>query len=601
MKNRELLDILGEIDGELIEDAAPVASTERVARPKKFNFGWIKPVSIAASCVIVLGGIIAAKPVYDLINSSDIDAPETLESQEADGDINESPDDGEQADPPSVNDPPSEGNPPSDEPGDEDFDEGNVEESWQDLPTNNSMDDVFNSLLNGNIPDERFLNFGFKGVECDIDIVGEKIDDITVEFFIFEDTKYEVRAEVNKIIGVDDEIALCLRFVEEEKNAEINGYLDFEKYWFYPSKEYEFDSFAQFKEEFLGGEITWLGWYSSYYERNAEVQSKGYWLGEDTLDLLRQMLNQTDGFAVDLDGGERIKRIKKNCDEWVRFGSRGAIPGLSSGNIVIYSSGFLYFEARIDNDQLFFIGEDTAYELIDVIIRGGELRVNNTAGVPQKKESVNIDVVPTRRFYTIVLHENDRHIDRVLDSLRVDQAAFMEEIMKDYKAEYSGVAGASFEAAKRMSDEILKLPFIVPKDGVEVSAITLYYNNEYNSVIVYYTIGNLRYSFEYDLLPGSFNYFGILTRKGEASLNGVSFDVYGNNTYRVGNILCPGQDDRYIRIAITSDTKINGMPALDMFEIIYLEPSSYEDIAALYEEEPVYDESEETETLVFEG
>lgn len=142
MKNRELLDILGEIDGELIEDAAPVASTERVVQPKKFNFGWIKPVSIAAFFVIVLGGIIAAKPIYDLMNSSDIEMPDPFESQEeADGDINESPDDGEQEEPPSVNDPPSEGNPPNGEPGDGDIangepgdgdiDEGDMEDNGQ--------------------------------------------------------------------------------------------------------------------------------------------------------------------------------------------------------------------------------------------------------------------------------------------------------------------------------------------------------------------------------------------------------------------------------------------------------------------------------------
>ncbi len=595
MNNRDLLDILGEIDEELIEDAAPVASTERVARPKKFNFGWIKPLSIAASFVIVLGGIIAAKPLLDLINSPDVDDPDPLESQEeADGDLNESPNDGEPGNPPSEGNPPNVENPPS-EGGEVEETEPGMEEEPGD-----SMDYVFSYLLNGNIPDERFLNFGFKGVECDIDSVGEKIDDITVEFFYFDDTRYEVRAEVNKIIGVDGDIALCLRFIEDEKNAPINGYLDFENYWFYPSNEYKFDSFAQFKEEFLGGEITWVGDYLFYYEKNAKVQNKKYLLGEDTLDLLRQMLNQIDGDAVDLANGETIRQIRQNCYERVYFGSRGAIPQLSFGNIELYDSGYLYFYSVIDNDQLFYIGKDAAYELIDFIIRNGELQVNNTAGGSQE-ESVNIDVVPTSRFYTIVLRENDRHIDRVLDSLRIDQAAFMEEIMKDYKGKYGNSFGASFETAKLVSDEILKIPFIIPKDTVEVSAITLDYYHEYDSLMVSYTIENLEYRFEYELLPGSFNYFGILTRKGEASFNGVSFDVYGNDTYRVGNILCPGQEDRYIRIGITSDTKINDMPALDMFEIIYLEPSSYEDIAALYEEEPVYDEYEEIETMVFEG
>ena len=97
MKERDLLDILGEIDEELIEDAAPIASSERVARPKKLNFGWIKPFSIAASFVILLGGVIAAKPIYDLINSADIIEPgENDETQEDfDGGDNNLPNDGD--------------------------------------------------------------------------------------------------------------------------------------------------------------------------------------------------------------------------------------------------------------------------------------------------------------------------------------------------------------------------------------------------------------------------------------------------------------------------------------------------------------------------
>ncbi len=98
MNNRDLLDILGEIDEELIEDAAPVASAERVARPKKFNFGWIKPVAVAASCVIILSGAMIARPLLDMINSPDIYETGDNDSQsEAEGDIdegvNESPED----------------------------------------------------------------------------------------------------------------------------------------------------------------------------------------------------------------------------------------------------------------------------------------------------------------------------------------------------------------------------------------------------------------------------------------------------------------------------------------------------------------------------
>ena len=100
MNNKDLLDIFGEIDEELVEDAAPVEKKEAIGKapaPKKISFAWVKPVSIAAGFVLIICGVLASKSLFDRINSSDlIDPGETDETQgEFDGGVNESPNDGD--------------------------------------------------------------------------------------------------------------------------------------------------------------------------------------------------------------------------------------------------------------------------------------------------------------------------------------------------------------------------------------------------------------------------------------------------------------------------------------------------------------------------
>ena len=576
MNKKDILNAIGEIDEELIEDADPAKLLRNTEKKKKFNFGWVKYVSGAAACAVILAGVIAVEPLFDRINS-----PSLVETDETQDEVG--------------------GNIENNN-GDyfPEWGDADVEETAGEAPEEYSMEYVFNYLLNGNIPDEKLSELGFRGVECDPDQVGEKIGETTVEFFGLDGVRYEVKAEVNKIIGFDEELILCLRFINEEKNADINRYLDFDYYWILTSKEYKVDSFAQFREDFIGGEINFVSTYSTYYEKGAKEQTKRYLLGSEAFRLVKQLLNEIDGEAVDLSDGDTLSPIRKNSTERIYFSCRGSLSSLSSGEIEIHDSGYLIFSSAVYHNQLFYIGKDVAFEIIDAIIRNSELQINNTTGGSQQ-ESVNIDVVPTRSFYNIVLHENDRHIDRVLYSLRVDQAAFMEEIMKDYQAKYSGVVGASFETAKLVSDEFLKIPIIIPKDTVEVSAISIIYYYEYDSLMISYTVGNLKYKFDYDSLPGVFNVFGSTVKQGVACFNGVEFDIYGDSSIRVGNILCPGVEDRYIRISVESNSGVmSGIPDFDMFEIIYLTPSSREDIAKIYKEEPVYDDQGDTETIIFE-
>ena len=90
MNNKDLLDALGEIDEELVEEASPILKAAKISAPKKLNFGWIKPVAVVASCVIILSGAMIARPLLDMINSPDIYETGDNDSQaEVEGDMNE--------------------------------------------------------------------------------------------------------------------------------------------------------------------------------------------------------------------------------------------------------------------------------------------------------------------------------------------------------------------------------------------------------------------------------------------------------------------------------------------------------------------------------
>lgn len=623
MKNRDLLDILGEIDEELVVDAAPDREGAKPQKIKKKGSSWVKYASLAACCVLILGGVMTSRHFFDDINhpavvdsGDDTDTEGSAVAVETTGNAQLEATEGKNN---GLVDAPVQTEPADILPPVNDMTDGEIDvvlpeteivmpdapecvetdEELEYFPSPPmSMDYVFYYYLHGSFSEEYYSAYTFKDVECDAEQIGEKIADTTVEFSIIDVLRYTVKVEIYSVKGVSEDIALCLKFIEEEVNNNVNEHLDFDNYYFLVSESISYESFSRFKEHFLGGEIVNVGYSTSYYEEKARVQYKRYFLGEDAKELLKQLLNQVDGEAVDLANGATIREIEKNCDEYVYYlGIDGCIDGLSSGDIEIYGNGYLYFSSRVDSYMLFYIGKDAAYELIDVIIRMGELQENNTND--SEWEGVNIDVVPTQDYYYILLHENDRHVDRVLYSLRVSQAAFMEEIMKTYRAKYSGVTGASFESAKLVSDKIVSLPLIVPKENVEVSSISMSYYADYDSFRISYMIDGVSYAFLYKLLPLGFNDYGATTKQGVATFSGISFDVYGNSTFHVANFLCPGHEDKYIKIEVSDKGgKLTGIPNFDMFEFITLTPSSREDIAKLYEEEPVYDEPDET--MVFE-
>ena len=66
MKDREFLEILGDIDQEIIDDAAPRLVEKLLVKRKKSVF-WTKYVAVAACCAFILVGVLAAGPMLGKI------------------------------------------------------------------------------------------------------------------------------------------------------------------------------------------------------------------------------------------------------------------------------------------------------------------------------------------------------------------------------------------------------------------------------------------------------------------------------------------------------------------------------------------------------
>ena len=78
MKKRDLLDMLGDIDPDMIDDAAPDFSKKR--RKKRPQNTYMKAIAIAACCTLILCGAMVAAPVINKIVYPDVATTDTGET-----------------------------------------------------------------------------------------------------------------------------------------------------------------------------------------------------------------------------------------------------------------------------------------------------------------------------------------------------------------------------------------------------------------------------------------------------------------------------------------------------------------------------------------
>lgn len=425
MKKRELLDILGEIDEELVSDAAPDRNAKK--SPKKRNIAWLKYSAVAAVCLMVLAGAMAAKPVLDLLNPPDADESDTAQSEDRDENNNGVLEYPEETGVPGVNEP--------------------------------VLEFEF-----GVITDPRYLSYAVSGYGCSMDMVGEKLGEISVDIYSNVDGKtYTVMAEVNEVVGMDGELYLCFRYIDNGENNSVNTYLAshnyFQNYSFMTAKSYSFATFGEMRESYWGGMIMSVSPYASYYKNTEETYCRNFKFTQDAEGLIRQYLSELDGTAIALDDVEgQLALIKNGCFESVNFNCSGFMEDLSGGQVIVYDNGYLYFHRL--GGQLFEIGEENAQEIIDAIVK----HANPQGYVWNEQEGKWYPVSDSG----IALYEGFRETLEKNDL--INKLQLIDKV--NYWETYLGFAPSSFTLGDGLKEEICAILYSADGDSASVYNIS---------------------------------------------------------------------------------------------------------------------------------
>lgn len=355
MKSKDLLDIFGDIDQELVEDAAPADRTADSVTSKNKTFVWIKPLTLVACLAFVMTCAIIAKPIVDRYDSRDFintdhrNESEVHTNDGIKGDVNDT----------TIGD--DEMVPPND-----------VNQGINDFPecdeTEGIGEEVPYIFYTGTTSDERLSNFDFIYMTCSFDKVGEKIGETVVVFCDENGVKYDVMAEINERVDVDGDIALCIRYIKEDKNASINDHIDYDNYWLLIARSNTYSSFAELREGYFGGAITDMNSRPFYYKDTEDIYCPNFKVSDEVKGLLVEMLNNIDGEAVD---GVSIAQIEENCNETLSlYYLHSPLKDYVGGTICIYDTGYLYFMPF--GGRLYYIGEEATRDLIDTVLQKGD-------------------------------------------------------------------------------------------------------------------------------------------------------------------------------------------------------------------------------------
>ena len=387
MKNRDLLDMLGDIDDGMIEDAAPDVSIKR--RKKRPQNHYMKLIAIAACCTLILCGAMVAAPVINKIVYPDVATTET-----GAGEVTESPT-GENG---KIEDVESDSFgsggamcAPTEEPIEEPTEQPtSVEEEptvaategGTRIPTGGPIEEPTESPTGGVVEepyygynsftdDERFVNCNITDSYCKSDLVGKKIADVIIKRqyeYYNSDTVYELKAEVNEVIGVEGEIYLCYRIVEVDEDLDL--YVDCSTYYFMNSKDYQFSTVPEIKEQLFDKDSFDCGDMAQYFKQTEEDYCRHFEIDSELQDKVLDLLFSNESRALDLEGGAKLTEIEENSGESVRIYYYGT--SLYSGWFRVFDSGYVCFSVLEFGDWLFEISEEVAQSIIDLIVYEGD-------------------------------------------------------------------------------------------------------------------------------------------------------------------------------------------------------------------------------------
>ena len=367
MKKRDFLNIFGDIDDELIEDAAPSFEKKSVPAKNKRKTSWMKYAAIAACCVLILSGVMISGHLFDVINNPDVG-----ESSQAGGDGNQSGDvnfpvetDGRDDE---IKLPQEEWTEDQEFPGDYAETDLNDEMTFEEEPNEEMPEPDLYYELKREIKDEKYADYYLDGLICDEDMVGDRIETVEVELYYTNDpdNKCTLNADIFKVEGADESWFLCYRFEDTDDVDLGDFYQDHTRYYFLVNNDIEFDSFEELKEKLSPlepkcGKLVSFSW---------RENGKNFFVNVDVdAELSGRITDTVLGLKGDFVewSSEFYERLFNECGEriYVPFSTKATI-----GFFYVFDTGYISF--YLTSPKIFYIGEEAAAEISELIKTSGE-------------------------------------------------------------------------------------------------------------------------------------------------------------------------------------------------------------------------------------
>ncbi len=274
------------------------------------------------------------------------------------------------------------------------------------------------------ISDPDFTNYelSYSGVFCEPQKVGDYFDEITVTASFGPNHMTDISAEVYKVEGVDCELCLCMRYIDDGSYSFHKDFIDFESYYFLYGKSYRFASFDDMRKVIYKDSVLLPNYFE--YSQNP---NENYYVNKNILDELQQIILSVKGNCVDPQSGVTLEMVHANAEAYVASSVRfeGDI-GFVSGLLRIYDSGYLYFSAF--GGQLFEIGQAKAREIINFVI---------TKGVTENYEWIESE----GKWYPVVYDEEAAY--PIFSTALEENKLYSQLYFKDTVTYWENVYGAS--------------------------------------------------------------------------------------------------------------------------------------------------------------
>lgn len=349
MKSRELLDALGEIDQELIEDAAPDACGAKKKSKRNLVF---KSVAVAACFALILCGTFAARPLFDKVNEPAMGKESDIFESDALGD-------GEN---PAKNDNDVEDAIKSTEEERNDID---TSDRYSPIESDGEMGsygemqteycEPFLQLVGGL---EGFDNYSLTQISLSEDRVGEKIAEININYS-WSDVRDEIivcNADVFKIIDRDGSISLCYRYTE------ANGLYDIDNYYYMNVNQVDFERLSEVFRVTRIDENASFSDTASYNKKSQYSYCDRFTIPEE---LSREIISALKSCDGEVDNEITYGELLSLSDERATF-------NFSQSDYSVYmevtSGGYIY--CNFLGSRAFYIGPDATRKIIDLVLSG---------------------------------------------------------------------------------------------------------------------------------------------------------------------------------------------------------------------------------------